>query len=84
MIALGSSFDTELSAESWGAVGPGVVASRGVVQGSGDVGGVNRRGPTGAAAYGMPRNDMIPASSERPTTGPAVVLTDGRSFLMPP
>ncbi len=38
-----------------GAVGPNPAASRTPSQGSGATGGRKRLGPTGAAAYGMPR-----------------------------
>src|SRR5690242_10072342 len=66
----------------FGAVGPKVPASRSPSQGSGGSGGRNRRGPTGGAAYGMPRNTATPRSY-RPRTAPYGVRTTGSARSVP-
>ena len=53
-----------------GAQGPDAVASRSPSQGATGSGGVNRRSPTGAAAYGMPRKWQTDPR-RNPTMAPA-------------
>lgn len=57
-----------------GATGPNAEASRRRAQEGAGCGGRKRNGPTGAAAYGMPRNDHTPSAST-PRTVPAPIVT---------
>src|SRR5690349_24538342 len=63
----------------WGADGPNRSASNGSRHGVTGAGAANRRGPTGGAAYGTPRNTCTgrPSGSRstRPRTGPSRVST---------
>src|SRR5882757_381234 len=60
----------------WGAVGEGCVASLTPDQPECGTGGAERRGPSGAAAYGMARY-RSPNRSRRPRTVPEGVSTTG-------
>src|SRR3974390_2487957 len=55
---------------------PNWVASRTPVHGSGGWGAFQRKGPTGAFAYGIPRYAKT-APSLRPRSGPLVTVTGG-------
>src|SRR5919106_2216716 len=64
------------SVVTFGQIGPYSVASSGLLHLAGRAGGRHRRGPTGGAAYGMPKNVSTPFLT-RPRTGPFVVRIRG-------
>src|SRR5215831_16792462 len=67
------------SSRRWG-VAPGWVASRTPLHGCGGCGAANRRTPTGAAAYGIPRK-TAPPLFQVPRTSPPLVVTTGSVTL---
>src|SRR4051812_4175346 len=62
--------------------GPKAVARSGLLHAAWRSGGRQRRRPTGAAAYGMPRNVFVPFLT-KPRTGPSEVRTSGLAALAP-
>src|SRR6202051_2585373 len=59
------------------------VAFRGSSQFATGCGGIQLSGPTGGAAYGIPKNSYTPFSTN-PRTGPSTVRTTGPSFRLSP